>query len=248
VHETSVQAKAIIRAFYGKDSSRNYFVGCSDGGREALMEAQRYAEDFDGIIAGAPANDWSHHFTGFVWNEQALLKDTASAIPPEKLPLIQSAVLAACDTLDGVNDGLVEDPRVCRFDPSVLTCKDAGQSECLTPPQVEALRKIYSGPRNPRTGAQIYPGYSPGTEAAPGSWAAWITPAAPEKAIQFRFGNTYYGQAVFEDPQWDFRTLNFDSDVTFGDQKAGVILNSNSPDLRSFRARGGKLIQYSARR
>jgi feruloyl esterase len=244
VHQTSVQAKAIIRAFYGKDASRSYFFGCSDGGREALMEAQRYADDFDGIIAGAPANDWSHHFTGFVWNEQALLKDAASAIPPEKLPLIQNAALAACDALDGVKDGLVEDPRACRFDPSVLACKDTGQSGCLTTAQLEALRKIYAGPANPRTGARIYPGYPPGTEAGPGGWAAWITPAAPEKAIQFRFGNTYYGQAVFEDPKWDFRTLNFDSDVAFGDQKVGVHLNSNNPDLRSFRARGGKLIQY----
>ena len=124
MHETNLQAKAIIRAFYGKDSSRSYFFGCSDGGREALMEAQRYPEDFDGIIAGAPANNWSHLFTGFVWNEQALLKDAASAIPPAKLPVIQSAALAACDALDGVKDGLVEDPRVCHFDPAVLACKN----------------------------------------------------------------------------------------------------------------------------
>jgi tannase/feruloyl esterase len=102
VHQTSVQAKAIIRAFYGSEASRSYFVGCSDGGREALMEAQRYPEDFDGIIAGAPANYWSHHFTGFVWNEQALLKEPGSAIPPAKLEAIQNAALAACDALDGV--------------------------------------------------------------------------------------------------------------------------------------------------
>jgi len=244
VHETTVQAKAIIRAFYGKNPSLSYFVGCSDGGREALMEAQRYPEHFDGIIAGAPANQWSHHFIGFVWNEQALLKDAASSIPPAKLAVIQSAALAACDALDGVKDGLIEDPRVCRFDPSVLTCKDADGPECLTAQQVEALQKIYSGPKNPRTGAQIYPGYPPGAEAAPGGWAAWITAAKPEGAIQFRFGNTYYGQAVFEDPKWDFKTLNFDQDVAFGDEKAGSVLNSNSPDLRSFRARAGKLIQY----
>jgi feruloyl esterase len=244
VHETNVQAKAIIRSFYGKDPSLSYFVGCSDGGREALMEAQRYAEDFDGIIAGAPANYWSHLFTGFIWNEQALLTDTGSSIPPAKLEVIQKAALAACDGLDGVKDGLIEDPRVCHFDPSVLTCKDADEQGCLTTTQVAALQKIYSGPKNPRTGAQMFPGYPPGTEAGPGGWAPWITAAAPEKAIQFRFGNTYYGQAVFEDPRWDFRTLNFDSDVAFGDEKAGAILNSNNPDLRSFRARGGKLIQY----
>jgi feruloyl esterase len=244
VHETSVQAKLIIRAFYGKDPSRSYFFGCSDGGREALMEAQRYADDFDGIVAGAPANDWSHHFTGFVWNEQALLKDAGSAIPVPKLQVTQAAVLAACDAKDGVQDGLIEDPRNCKFDPGVLACKGANEPGCLTTAQVEAVRKIYAGPKNPRTGQQIYPGYPPGTEGVPGTWNPWITPASPEKAIQFNFGNTYYGQAVFEDPNWDFRKLNFDSDVEYGDRKAGVHLNSNSPDLRSFRGRGGKLIQY----
>jgi len=156
VHETNLQARSIIRAFYGRDPSLAYFVGCSDGGREALMEAQRYPEDFNGIIAGAPANNWSHLFTGFVWNEQALLKDSASSIQPAKLPAIQNAALAACDALDGVKDGLIEDPRVCRFDPSVLTCKGTESNECLTTPQVEALRRIYAGPKNPRTASRSF--------------------------------------------------------------------------------------------
>ena len=119
-----------------------------------------------------------------------------------------------------------------------------GSPSCLTPPQVEALRKIYAGPKNPRTGEQIFPGYPPGTENGPFGWSPWITPPKPETAIQFRFGNTYYGQAVFEDPNWDFRKLNFDADVAFGDEKAGSVLNSYNPDLRSFRAHGGKLLQY----
>lgn len=244
LHETNQQAKAIISAFYGKDAARSYFFGCSDGGREALMEAQRYPEDFDGIIAGAPAYDWSHHFTGFIWNEQALLKDAASAIPPTKLPMIQAAALAVCDGNDGVKDGLVEDPRTCRFDPSVLTCKGADAPECLTAPQVAALKKIYEGPKNPRTGKQIYPGYPPSVEGVPGAWSPWIITNPPDKAIQFAFGNSYYGHAVFETQSWDFRELNFDSDVQYGDDKAGHIINANNPDLRSFRAHGGKLIQY----
>ena len=239
VHETNLQAQAIIRAFYGKDPTYSYFVGCSDGGREALMEAQRYPEDFAGIIAGAPASFWSHLFTGFVWNEQALLNDPASGIPAAKLPAIQKAALAACDGLDGVKDGLIENPRICRFDPQELLCKSADGPDCLTMPQIQALKKIYAGPTNPRTGAQIFPGYPPGTESVPGTWATWII-----GPIQSGFGNSYYGQAVFEKPEWDFRTLNFDSDVTLGDEKAGIILNATSPDLRSFRARGGKLIQY----
>lgn len=244
LHETNTHARAVIRAFYEKEEERKYFVGCSDGGREALMEAQRYPEDFDGIIAGAPANDWSNHFTGFVWNEQALLNDPASSIPPEKLPAIQKAALATCDANDGVKDGLIEDPRTCRFDPAALTCKDGDASDCLTPPQVIALKKIYEGPKNPRTGKQIYPGYPPGHEAIPGAWQPWIIATPQEKSIQIMFGNSFYGQAVFENPNWDFRTLNFDSDVALAAEKAGAVLNSTNPDLRSFRAHGGKLIQY----
>jgi feruloyl esterase len=245
VHETNLQAQALIRAFYGKDASLSYFMGCSDGGREALMEAQRYPEDFVGIIAGAPANFWSHLFTGFIWNEQALMKDPASRIPPAKLPAIQKAVLAQCDGLDGVKDGLIEDPRACRFNPRELLCKGGDSDDCLTAAQTEALAKIYAGPKNTRTGAQIFPGYPPGTESVPGAWAAWIIPPSPQGgALQSFFGNSYCGQAVFEKPEWDFRTLNFDSDVALGDEKAGPVLNATSPDLRSFRAHGGKLIQY----
>ena len=244
VHETNLQSNAIIRAFFSRAPERNYFNGCSDGGREALMEAQRYPEDFDGIIAGAPASDWSHLFTGFIWNARALTETPGSAIPPAKLALIQNAVMAACDALDGVKDGLLQNPRACHFDPSALTCKGAEGPECLTAPQVETLRKIYDGPKNPRTGASIFPGYARGTEAGPAGWSAWIAPASVTSSIQYGFGSSYYGQAVFEDPKWDYRSLNFDTDVAFGDQKAGPVLNATNPDLRSFRANGGKLIQY----
>jgi hypothetical protein len=237
VHETSIQAKAIVNAFFGRNATRSYFNGCSDGGREALMEAQRYPEDFDGIIAGAPASNWSHLFTGFIWNEQAMAE---SPIPPAKLPAIQKAVLAVCDELDGVKDGLIEDPRACRFDPASLLCKAGDASGCLTEGQVATLRKIYGGPKNPRTGKQIFPGYPMGTEAVAGAWSPWILPPG----VQAGFGNSYYGQAVFEQSNWDFRTLNFDTDVEFGDAKAGAVLNSTNPDLRSFRDNGGKLIQY----
>ena len=237
VHETSVQAKAILKAFYGRESARNYFMGCSDGGREALMEAQRYPEDFEGIVAGAPANDWSHLFTGFIWNERAMAENP---IPAEKLPAIQNAVLAACDAQDGVKDGLIEDPRACRFDPRSMVCKANDTASCLTEGQASTLQKIYDGPRNPRTGKTIFPGSAKGTEAIPGGWSPWILPPG----IQAFFGNSYYGQAVFEKETWDFRTLDFDADVEFGHAKAGAVLNATSPDLRSFRANGGKLIQY----
>lgn len=242
VHELAVHAKAIANAFYGKDPSRSYFVGCSDGGREALMEAQRYPEDFDGLIAGAPANRWSHLFTAFVWNELAQLQTPESRLPAAKLPMVQNAVLAACDRIDGVQDGLLEDPRACRFDPAVLTCRGQDSADCLTGAQVDVLKKIYGGPKNPRTGAQIFPGTPPGTEAA--TWGNWIAQADPTQTIQAVLGNPYYGQVVFEDPKWDVRTMDFDKDFAFGEAKAAPILNSSSPDLRSFRARNGKIIQY----
>ncbi|HKV05606.1 MAG TPA: tannase/feruloyl esterase family alpha/beta hydrolase [Candidatus Acidoferrales bacterium] len=245
VHETSVQAKVIIHAFYGKDIARSYFVGCSDGGREALMEAQRFPDDFGGIVAGAPANYWSHLLVGAVWGEKALLDDPASYIPPDKLPVLQKAAVAACDNLDGVRDGLIEDPRQCHFDPAVVECKGSDGPGCLTAPQVEAARKIYDGPKNPRTEAPIFPGYSPGTEAVPANWRVWITGNGPgQQTLQAFFGNNFYSYMVFDNPKWDFHSFNFDSDVKTADDKTAAILNSADPDLRKFKARGGKLIQY----
>jgi feruloyl esterase len=243
VHEVAVHARQIIRALYGREPERSYFMGCSDGGREGLMEAQRYPADFDGMVLGAPANRWSGLFTAFVWNELAQLKTPASVIPQAKLPVIQNAVLAACDRKDGVVDGLLEDPRTCRFDPAVLTCKNADGPQCLTAPQVEALKKIYDGPKHPRTGEQIYPGFLPGTEAA--NWSNWISHAeGPTQTIQAVLGNPYYGQAVLENPKWDVRTMDFDKDYALGEVKTAPILNSSSPDLRSYRARSGKILQY----
>jgi hypothetical protein len=242
VHETSVQAKAVLRAYFGRGQDRSYFNGCSDGGREALMEAQRYPEDFEGIIAGAPANNWSRLFTGFVWNERALAENPIS---PPKLKAIQTAALAACDALDGVKDGLIEDPRTCKFDARSMVCKAGDASDCLTEGQVTTLQRIYNGPTNPRTGEQIFPGYPRGTEAVPGGWIPWIVPANSQApSIQASFGNSHYGHAVFEQSNWDFSTLDFDHDIAFGEAKTGPILNATNPDLRSFRANGGKLIQY----
>jgi feruloyl esterase len=161
VHETRTTARIIVRSFYGRDPERNYFAGCSDGGREALMEAQRYPEDFDGIIAGAPANDWSHLFTGFVWNEQALTGDPASAIPPAKLAAIQKAALAACDALDGVKDGLIEDPPQCSFDTAVLSCKGDDGSDCLTALRSPPCRRSMRVPKTRAPGNRSFPGILP---------------------------------------------------------------------------------------
>src|SRR5689334_21332885 len=201
VHDTSEQAKAIATAFYGTAPTRSYFVGCSDGGREALMEAQRFPEDFDGILAGAPANDWSHLFTQFVWNEMALSKDAAHRVPVEKLAIVQRTVVAACDASDGLTDGLVSNPLACRVDLSVLACKAGDTADCPTSPQLETLHALSSGPRNPRTGDQIFPGLVPsGVEAAPANWPLWIWGAGPGRSAQSGFGVSYFRDVVFERP------------------------------------------------
>jgi hypothetical protein len=248
VHETSVQSKSIIRAMYGKDPMRSYFVGCSEGGREALMEAQRFPDDFVGIIAGAPANNWTHLLDTAVWIEQAVRSDPASTIPAAKLPVIQKAAIAACDKLDGVEDGLIGNPAVCKFDPATTQCKaGADDANCLTPAQVAAVKKLYEGPRNPRTGAQIYPGFAPGTEAVPANWQVWVTGGAGgsnRPALAWMFGNSYFGDIVYGNPQWDFKTFDFDKDAASNDEKFAALFNSTNPDLSKFHARGGKLIQY----
>lgn len=243
VHETADIAKILLRAFYGNPAHHSYFVGCSDGGREALMEAQRFPNDFDGILAGAPANYWTHLFAGFVWNGRAL--DNAGAyIPPAKLPAIQNGALAACDAGDGVKDRIISDPLSCHFDPAKLECKGADSDDCLSAAQVEAAKKIYAGPEDPRTAKQIFPGFEPGDEAGRGGWAAWITGQEPGKALAYFFAGTFFADMVFGDPKWEIASFNFDADLATADSKLGTILNSENPNLRSFEKHGGKLIQY----
>ena len=244
VHETALLARQVVNAFYANDARRSYFVGCSTGGRQALMAAQRFPEVFDGIIAGAPASNMTGLQAAGVWNEQALLKSPQSAIPPAKLRAIQRAALKACDRTDGLWDGLIENPRACRFDPGTLKCQGPDGPQCLTAPQLAALRRVYAGPGNPRTGVSIYPGLSPGTEAVAGSWKDWLVATPPESARQFAFGNAFFGQLVREGTGWSFRDLDFDTDIDAAYRKVGVLMDAVSPDLRSFRARGGKLIQY----
>lgn len=243
IHETAVRAKAIIRAFYGESPKHSYFSSCSNGGRQALMEAQRYPEDYDGIIAGAPANYWTHLLANAAWDLLALLGDKDSYIPPKKLPAIEAAALAACDSLDGVNDRVIEDPPRCHFDPGVLLCKGQESDSCLTGPQVTALEKLYAGGRTSR-GVRIFPGYSPGGEAEPGGWAPWITGSAPEKSLMYAFGTQFYKNMVYDDPAWDYHKFDADRDTEAADQKMARYLNATDPDLSRFRARGGKLILY----
>jgi feruloyl esterase len=235
-HEMTVKAKSVIAALYGMAPRYSYWVGCSSGGKQGLKEAQRYPEDYDGIVAGAPANYWTHLMAGDLWPALATLKDPASFIPPAKYAAIHKAVLEACDVLDGVRDGVLEDPTRCHFHPEVLACKGADSPDCLTAPQVEAAQKIYAGAKNPRTGQPIFPGLEPGSELAWGALAGGPKP--------FQIVDDHFKYVVFKDPNWDFRTLNLDTDVALADKLDNGTLNATDPDLKKFISHGGKLIQY----
>ena len=243
IHETAEKAKEVIRAFYGGAPKRSYFSSCSNGGRQALMEAQRFPADYDGIIAGAPAYYWTHLITAAIFDIQAITADAASYIPASKLPAIEAAALAACDSLDGVRDGVIEDPAQCRFDPSKLLCQGADSDACLTAPQLAALKKIYEGPKDSK-GASINPGFSPGGEAEQGGWGPWITGTEPRKSLQFAFGNNFFQNIVYSDPAWDYKTSSAEHNVKVADDRVASIFNATDPDLKKFKDRGGKLILY----
>jgi len=231
-HEMTVKAKAVIQSFYGSAPKLSYWNGCSTGGRQGLKEAQKFPDDYDGIIAGAPANRTAIS----LWIAHAVLKDPASYIAPAKYPIIHQAALAACDGHDGLKDGLIDDPRKCDFDPKVLLCKAGDGPECLTAPQADAAKKIYSPAVNPRTGKELFSSLVPGTELGWGVQAQGPEPSA----------NIYdqYRYVVFKDAKWDWKTFNFDSDVAKGDLPENVIMNATDPNMKAFFSHGGKLLLY----
>jgi feruloyl esterase len=205
------------------------------------MEARRFPDDYDGIIAGAPANAWTRLMTAFAWDWRAAHPGGVQLIPDAKLATIQTASPAACDGLDGVKDGLVNDPRLCKFDPATIACKGADGPDCLTAAQVEGLRQIYQGPKDPRTGKALFPGFPAGAEATPVSWTLWIS---GEKAQHGAFARSFFGDFVFNDANWKIDELDFSKDPAQADARMAAILNSDDPDLTAFKARGGKLILY----
>ena len=244
VHLTNVNARKITEAFYSSAPRYTYFNACSEGGREAHVEAQRFPGDFDGMLVGSPAHFWTDLMVRFQWDQHALLIDPASYIPASKLPALQAAAVAACDDIDGVVDGIVDDPRKCKWDPSAITCTGADSDSCLTVSQVDALKKIYAGPTNRRTGEQISTGYERSGENS-GNWIAYIIGMGGQgSAAQQLFSVAFYSGMVYEDPTWDFKTFDFDADVAFAEMKVGAILNATNPDMSAFQRRGAKMIQY----
>jgi len=236
VHEMTVQAKAVAEQHYGSAPRLSYWNGCSTGGRQGLKEAQKYPADYDGIIAGAPANFMTHLSTHALWVAQATLKDPASLIPREKYAAIHKAVLDMCDALDGVKDGVLEDPARCHFDPKSIQCTAGDAPICLTPPQVEAARRIYAPAKNPRTGAEIFPGMALGSEMG---WAALAGGPGP-----LTISNDHYRFIVFKNADWDFKTLDFDKDVALADRLDDGVMNATDPNLKAFFSRGGRLLMY----
>ena len=232
-HEMTVKAKAIINTFYGRNPRYSYWDGCSGGGREGLLQAQRYPGEFDGIIAGDPAtfrrNPWA------LWLANASFKDPVDYIPPSKYPMIHQAVLDACDAMDGLKDGLIDDPTRCHFDPEVLQCAGGDTPSCLTARQVQTARTILS-PATTHSGRDIFPRLEPGTELRWGRLAG-----GPEPAPLFV---DYFKYIVFKDPNWDWRTFDLERDSALSDEidKDTIALN---PDLAQFAEHGGKLLIYN---
>lgn len=242
IHEMTLKAKAVVEAFYGQAPQRSFFAGCSNGGRQALMEAQRFPADYDGILVGAPANYWTRVFATHIWDIQALQTDPASYIPARKIPAIDTAVAAACDANDGLKDGIITDPSSCRFDPASIVCKDADSDNCLTDKQVATLTKIYSGPHI--NGKQLFPGFMPGGESGGGGWPLWIVGQAPGKDLQTRFADGFFTNMITTSGPMDLKTIKVESAMNLAIEQQGRTFDADNPDLKAFVNRGGKLIIY----
>lgn len=234
-HLVTVAAKGLIAAYYGAPPSHSYFSSCSNGGRQGLIEVQRYPDDYDGVVVGAPWNFQSHSAAGFVWNQQVLSAPDA-ALPEAKLPALNAAALAACDAADGLKDGVIANPATCRFDPSVLKCKGPDAPSCLTEPQIAAIKKVYEGPKHPHSGMQIFPGFAIGGEAG---WASIIRTSTTGSPL-----NAYFANIASENPKWDYRNFDFDVDVAAADAKIGRLGNAVAVDYSAATRRGVKIIQY----
>jgi feruloyl esterase len=256
IHQTSETAKAIIRAYYSSNPAYSYFLGCSNGGRQGMMEAQRYPQDFDGIVAGAPAFNFTNIAAAFVKNAQALFPAVDSAASPrvtvDNLKLLESAVLQACDALDGLQDGLITDPRQCRFRVAdIKVCAgDLPQPDCLTRGQRAAIERVYA-PTSDREG-EIYAGQPFGGEAQRGGWQTWITgineqvfSATDRQApsLQWAFGTEFFKYFVFGDPSWNYSGYDL-SRWRRDTRLAATFLNADNPDLSQFKSRRGKLILW----
>jgi feruloyl esterase len=250
VHVTADLAKRVAADYYAKPVTFSYWNSCSNGGRQGLLEVQRYPTDFDGVVANAPWVDQTGFTVGAIWNQKAL---TEAPVPLAKMSLVAERVLAVCDEVDGLKDGLIDDPRACRFNPAkdVKACEaGADAADCLTAAQAATLNKIYGGPLS--QGRPVFPGFMLGSEAvlvgangaANSNWANMIISAQPGgKPAVFNLAEGTMKYLVFDRPQpdYDVLTLDFDHGLDVM-SRWGNIANADNADLSAFRASGGKLI------
>jgi feruloyl esterase len=235
VHEMTVQAKAILGAFYGNAPKLSLWNGCSTGGRQGVIEASRYPADYDAIIAGAtPVTAPRLHGVRLQFNRM-VHRTTDSYIPPEKYPAIHEAALQACDALDGVKDGVIDSPDRCAFDPKVLACSGADGAACLTPAQVETARAMYAPVKDPKTGATL--SFS---MLHPGSELVWSTLAGPQP---YGIALEAFRYVAFSDPTWDPASFNPSTDIPRLERQAAGF-EPPSTNLKTFFSRGGKLFLY----
>ena len=234
VHEMTVTSKAIIQSFYGSAPRYSYWNGCSTGGRQGLKEAQKFPADFDGIVAGAPANFQTHLHVWSIWVAQQMNKTPDSYLPPDKLAVLHKAVLQVCDPEDGVKDGLINDPTRCHFDPKTIECKGEDHSACLNPAQVAAVAAIYLGPKDAH-GKDVFPSFEPGSELG------WNLLAGKQAASVAADSFTY---VVYKNPSWDWRSMNLDTDVAAIEKTYGTLIDATDPNMKPFFSHKGKLLLY----
>lgn len=236
MHEMTVKSKTLVDAFYARAPQRSYYQGCSTGGRQGMMEAQRYPDDFDAIVAGAPVYNQVHLNESQVALQVEMLKNPERIVPQSKVTVFANAVMAACDANDGVKDNIISQPQLCKFDPGTLLCKAGDSPDCLTGPQVESARQLYA-PVKGHSGKAVYTGRAAGVEAG---WAARIP--VPGKPMNPLWGDMprYLGH---RDPSWDAMSFDLDRDLALALKNASFI-ESSDPDLSRFKARGGKLLLW----
>jgi feruloyl esterase len=235
VHEMTLLAKAVVSARYGSPAKHAYWNSCSTGGREGLMEAENYPDDYDGLAVGDAANPMTRNQASTLYSTLAVNKDPAGFLSPAKWLAYRKAVVDKCDAADGVQDGLVSDPMSCRFDPNEMRCKDGDRDDCLMPSQIVALNTVLAGMKNPRTGQQLHPGWPVGANPSP----TMVVGHEPEQVAIDTF------RALFQDPGWDYHTMDFDKDIAVSDKLGNKVMNAaDESRLRTLFGRGGKIVLY----